>query len=90
MKVSAGCLVRADFPDGARYLLVHPSGNYNRKAPWSIPKGEFEPDEDPMAAALRELGRLERTLFTLDWIEDPELRRSTGAGDQDEKCRSEH
>ena len=31
-----------------------------------------------VAAALRELGRLERTLFTLDWIEDPELRRNTG------------
>ena len=30
-----------------------------------------------IAAALRELGRLERTLFTLDWIEDPELRRRT-------------
>ena len=29
-------------------------------------------------AALRELGRLERTLFTLDWITDPELRRTTG------------
>jgi hypothetical protein len=27
---------------------------------------------------LRELGRLERTLFTLDWIEDPALRRTTG------------
>ena len=30
-----------------------------------------------MAPALRELGRLERTLFTLDWIEDLELRRET-------------
>ena len=29
-------------------------------------------------AALRELGRLERTLFTLAWIEDPQLRRDTG------------
>jgi TnpA family transposase len=27
------------------------------------------------ALALRELGKLERTLFTLDWIQDPELRR---------------
>jgi TnpA family transposase len=35
------------------------------------------PRQNGVAAALRELGRLERTLFTLDWIEDRELRRST-------------
>lgn len=33
------------------------------------------PRQNGVAAGLRELGRLERTLFTLDWIEDPELRR---------------
>ena len=33
------------------------------------------PRQNGIAAALRELGRMERTLFTLDWIEDPELRR---------------
>ena len=36
------------------------------------------PRQNGVAAALRELGRLERTLFTLDWISDPELRRTTG------------
>ncbi|WP_288037138.1 Tn3 family transposase [Acidiphilium sp.] len=36
------------------------------------------PRQNGVAAALRELGRLERTLFMLDWIEDPELRRETG------------
>jgi TnpA family transposase len=36
------------------------------------------PRQNGVAAALRELGRLERTLFTLDWIEDPALRRDTG------------
>jgi TnpA family transposase len=36
------------------------------------------PRQNGLAAALRELGRMARTLFTLDWIDDPELRRTTG------------
>jgi TnpA family transposase len=36
------------------------------------------PRQNGVAAALRELGRLERTLFTLDWISEPALRRETG------------
>jgi TnpA family transposase len=36
------------------------------------------PRQNGVAAALRELGKLERTLFTLNWIDDPELRRTTG------------
>ncbi len=35
------------------------------------------PRQNGVAAALRELGRLERTLFTLDRLDDPELRRRT-------------
>ena len=35
------------------------------------------PRQNGVAAALRELGRLARTLFTLDWLSDPELRRQT-------------
>ena len=30
--------------------------------------------------AIQEIGRIERTLFTLDWLEDPELRRRCRAG----------
>ena len=33
-----------------------------------------------LRTALREIGRLERTLFTLDWIGDPVLRRRANAG----------
>jgi TnpA family transposase len=33
------------------------------------------PRQNGLAKALRDLGRLERTLFTLDWLEDPALRR---------------
>lgn len=38
------------------------------------------PRQNALAKALREIGRLERTLFTLDWITDPALRRRTNAG----------
>src|SRR5690349_12412961 len=38
------------------------------------------PRQNGLALALREIGRIERTLFTLDWLEDPSLRpQATGA-----------
>lgn len=36
-----------------KVLLVHPSGRYNRKAPWLPPKEEIQPEESPLAAAQR-------------------------------------
>jgi predicted NUDIX family NTP pyrophosphohydrolase len=38
-KQSAGTLLYRHGADGLEVLLVHPSGAYNRHAPWSIPKG---------------------------------------------------
>ena len=35
--------------------------------------------QNSLAAALREVGRIERTLFTLRWFEDPGLRRAVTA-----------
>jgi predicted NUDIX family NTP pyrophosphohydrolase len=58
-------------------LLVHPGGPFwARKdlGAWSIPKGEYEEGDDPLATALRELEeetghRLEATdLLELGWI----------------------
>jgi len=36
-----------------RVLLVHPSGAFNRKAPWMPPKEEIEPGETALDAAKR-------------------------------------
>ncbi|CAM4034018.1 hypothetical protein Xentx_03560 [Xenorhabdus thuongxuanensis] len=33
-----------------------------------------------MAKALKELGRIERTLFMLDWFRDPALRQACTGG----------
>jgi TnpA family transposase len=38
------------------------------------------PRQNNLAVALREMGRVERTLFTLDWLQDPALRRRVTAG----------
>ena len=41
----------------AEVLLVHPGGPFFARKDdgvWSVPKGEYEPGEDPVAVALRE------------------------------------
>jgi len=38
------------------------------------------PRQNGLAVALRELGRIERTIFILDWLQSVELRRRVNAG----------
>jgi hypothetical protein len=38
------------------------------------------PRQNGLALALRELGRIERTLFILDWLQSPDLRHQTQNG----------
>lgn len=38
------------------------------------------PRQNSLAVGLREIGRIERTLFTLKWLRDPVLRRRVSAG----------
>lgn len=54
MKQSAGTLLYRQGTSALEVLLVHPSGPYNRKAPWGIPKGEPDQGEALEAAARRE------------------------------------
>lgn len=62
MKISAGIFLHNI--KTKRFLILHPAGWYNKKAAWSIPKGEIDKElpEDPAAVtkllketALREL-----------------------------------
>src|SRR5262249_27338480 len=55
MKEAAGTVLhRRDANGNLEVLLVHPSGNYNRGKPWSIPKGLPDPGESLEDAARRE------------------------------------
>jgi 8-oxo-(d)GTP phosphatase len=51
---SAGLVVYRENGKHLEVLLVHPSGNYNRRAPWGIPKGLPDGDEPLVQAAVRE------------------------------------
>jgi predicted NUDIX family NTP pyrophosphohydrolase len=53
-KESAGTLLYRRKAGQLEVLLVHPSGNYNRGKPWSIPKGLPDQGEELEAAARRE------------------------------------
>jgi predicted NUDIX family NTP pyrophosphohydrolase len=56
-KRSAGILMHRGSPQSCELLLVHPGGplwaNKDDGA-WSIPKGEYDDGEDPLAVAIRE------------------------------------
>ena len=56
-KRSAGILMYRGSGPELRLLLVHPGGPFWAKkdeGAWSIPKGEFDAEEEPLACAIRE------------------------------------
>ncbi len=63
-KLASGTVLYRIVDGAVEVLLVHPSGNYNRRAPWGIPKGAPNPDETLEAAARRET--LEETGLAID------------------------
>ncbi|MDK1385869.1 RNA pyrophosphohydrolase [Ensifer psoraleae] len=80
-KRSAGILLYKHENGALRVLLVHPGGPFwsNRDlGAWSIPKGEYDPDEQPEAAARREF--LEETGIAMNGALEllGELRQKSG------------
>jgi TnpA family transposase len=84
----AQLLRSANFPqaNGTRYRQESSFKTLRAKQRVFFPKSARYPKlasrsgRDGLGWALRELGRLERTLFTLQWISDPALRGRVHAG----------
>src|SRR5437763_16994793 len=79
MKQSAGVLLYREGPGGLEVLLVHPSGPYNRRAPWSIPKGlpgdDVGLEETARRETLEETGVVAEKLVPLGWIDYQKSRK---------------
>ncbi|MES2827224.1 MAG: NUDIX domain-containing protein [Bacteroidota bacterium] len=57
MKQSFGILLYKFAAGQLEFLLVHPGGPFwknKHSGTWSVPKGEGNPDEDPLSTAIRE------------------------------------
>ncbi|MBS1825773.1 MAG: NUDIX domain-containing protein [Acidobacteria bacterium] len=79
-KPSAGILLFRRTPQ-LEVFLIHPGGPYLARkdlGAWSIPKGEYDPPEQPLDAAIREF--TEETGFPIQgpFIPLPEIRQAGG------------
>jgi TnpA family transposase len=70
--------VRANWDEALRLAVSVGSGHV--AASEVLRRLAAYPRRNGLAVALREIGRLERTLFTLDWLRSGELRRRANAG----------
>lgn len=71
-------LIEREFADVARLAASIQQGTVT--ASLILRKLSAYPRQNGLAVGLRELGRIERTLFTLKWLQDPALRRRVSAG----------
>lgn len=81
VKQSAGILMYRNHGGRREVFLVHPGGPFWSKrdlTAWSIPKGEFAQDEDPLTAAKREF--TEETGYAVegDFIDLGNIRQPSG------------
>ena len=80
-KQSAGLLLYRHRDGLLEVLLAHPGGPFWAKrdhGAWSIPKGEIEPEEDPLQAAIREFEEETGARVSGDFIPLPSIRQAGG------------
>jgi predicted NUDIX family NTP pyrophosphohydrolase len=85
-KRSAGLLMYRGMGDEVEVFLVHPGGPLwakKDKGAWTIPKGEYEKDENPLAAARREFQeetgfQAAGEFFELGWVKQKSGKIVTG------------
>ena len=78
---SAGILLFRDSEAELEVFLVHPGGPFWAKkdaGAWSIPKGEYSGDEDPLAAAKREFEEETGVAIQGDFISLGEVKQAGG------------
>jgi predicted NUDIX family NTP pyrophosphohydrolase len=81
MTRSAGILVYDPGEPGLRVLLAHPGGPFWRNkdlGAWMIPKGEIGPQEEPLAAAVREFTEETGVTLSSAFIPLGELKQKGG------------
>lgn len=80
MKKSAGVLVYRVI-NGLEIFLVHPGGPFFKNkdlGTWTIPKGELNEDEEPLAAARREFFEETRFELTGEFAELGQIKQKAG------------
>jgi predicted NUDIX family NTP pyrophosphohydrolase len=76
---SAGILLYRRVPTGLEVFLIHPGGPFwAKKDAWSIPKGEYTSDEDPLAAARREFQEETGSPIEGDFLPLGQIRQPSG------------
>lgn len=81
LKQSAGILLYKWVDSTLKVLIVHPGGPiWSKKnvGAWSIPKGEFEPPEAPLMAAIREFKEETGLLVDGDFIALTPVKQKSG------------
>jgi len=78
---SAGLLLYRRWNGRLEVFLVHPGGPFWAKrddGAWSIPKGEYTQEEEPLAAAIREVAEETGLTVAGDFLPVGEIRQAGG------------